>query len=129
MTLLEEIQSKCTPEEITSNEHGLIAAKVSIGRTAPNNVEIGHGLILETLGLTKGNLILSTIYNSPDFIYVKPLLEQGRLRAASPLVEATIEGFVSAGILTSEEGAKVIALGYSPAPVSVYDVVEAMKGI
>lgn len=129
MTLLEEIQAKCTPEEIASKEHGMIAAKVSVGRVAPNNVEIGHGLILETLGLVKGNLLLSTIYNSADFVYVKPLLEQGRLKAASPLVGTAIQGFVSAGLLTEQEGNSIISLGYSPAPVSVFEVIEAMKGI
>lgn len=33
MTLLAEIQSACTPQEIASRDHALIAAKVSAGRT------------------------------------------------------------------------------------------------
>lgn len=129
MTLLDEIKLKCTPEEIASKEHGLIASKVSQGRVAPNAFEIGNGTILEVLGLTMGNAVLAAIDVTPDFKYVKPLLEQGRLRAASPLVVVACAGFVSAGLMTQERADALIALGYSPAPVSVSEVIEAMKGI
>lgn len=130
MTLLEEIQSKCTPELIASKEHGEIARVVSQGRTQPNTVkEIGHGSILEAIGITKGTALLDAIYATPSLKYVVPLLEQGRLKAASPLVAQACAGFVSVNIITSEEAAILVALGTMPAPVSVFDVVEAMKGI
>ena len=128
MTLLEEIQSKCTAEEIASKEHGLIAAKVSEGRVAPNNFEIGNGTILEVLGLATGNAVLQAIDATPDFQYVKPLLEQGRLKAASPLVAIACAGFVAAGLMTNEQANTNADMGYSPAPVSVYEVIQAMEG-
>ena len=130
MTLLEEIQSKCTPEEIASKEHGLIATKVSLGRTQPDlHKEIGHGSILETIGITKGTALLDAIYATPSLKYVVPLLEQGRLKAASPLIAIACAGFVAASIITSEEAEALVNLGKMPAPVSVYEVIEAMKGL
>lgn len=130
MTLLEEIQAKCTPEEIASKEHGLIAAKVSINRTAPNlTKEIGHGSILETIGITKGTAFLDAIYNTPSLKYVIPLLEQGRLMAASPLIPQACAGYVAMGIITREEADALIALGKMPAPVSVREVIEAMESV
>ncbi len=41
--------------------------------------EIGNGLILSTVGLEVGNALLDVLNGAPDFRYIKPLLEQGRL--------------------------------------------------
>lgn len=128
MTLLEEIQSKCTPEEIASGEHGMIAEKVSIGRTRKNHREIGNGTILEVLGLTTGNAMLDAINNTAEYRYVKPLIEQGRLIVSSDLVTAAINSLVGASIMTRQQGDSLIAVGQDPAPVSVADVINALKG-
>lgn len=129
MTLLEEIQAKCPPELIAAKEHGQIAAMVSTGRTRPSGKEVGIGTILETMGLTAGNAMLDAIYDDPMFRYVKPLLEQGRLIVSSPLVAATMQGLVQAGVIQQTDANKLIALATVPAPVSVQEVVSAMEGV
>ena len=129
MTLLEEIQAKCPPELIAAKEHGQIAAMVSAGRTRPSGKEVGIGTILETMGLTAGNAMLDAIYDDHMLRYVKPLLEQGRLIVSSPLVAATLQGLVQAGVIQQTDANKLIALATVPAPVSVQEVVSAMEGV
>lgn len=128
MTLLEEIQAKCPPELIASKEHGQIAALVSVGRTKPSGLEVGHGTVLETIGLAAGNAFLDAIHGSPDFRHVKPLLEQGRLIVSSPLVVATIQAMVP-GVITQADADKLLALAVVPAPVTTQEVIAAMEGM
>ena len=128
MTLLEEIQAKCTQEEIASKDHALIAAKVSEGRTQKNTKEVGTGTIIETIGLAAGNAFLDVINTAPDFRHVKTLVNEGRLIVSSALVGQTIDGFVTASILTSDQGAALKALGVTDAPVSVVQVAQALEG-
>jgi hypothetical protein len=103
-----------------------IAAALSVNRTKPNKKEIGHGSILETVGLTTGNQILDAITATPSYKYVKPLLEQGRLIASSPLVASAVDSLVTAGLLTQDQGTALKALGLDPDPVSELDVRKAI---
>lgn len=128
-TLLSEIQAKCPPEVIAAKEHGQIATLVSAGRTKPSHREIGNGTILETIGLAHGNAMLDVIYGDTNFRHIRPLLEQGRLIAGSPLVGQTINSMVAGGIITSAAGAALLALTVEPAPVSVQEVIKAMEGM
>lgn len=128
MSLLDEINAKCSPELLASREHGEIARVVSEGRTKPSTREIGNGTILETIGLQYGNAMLDVIYSAPDFRHVKPLLEQGRLIVGSPLVVATIQGMVP-GVMPQAVADRLLALAVEPAPVSVQDVIQAMEGM
>lgn len=127
-TLLEEIIEKCPAELIAAQEHGQIAAIVSAGRTQPSRAEIGNGTILAVLGLAAGNAMLDAINNSADFRYVKPLVEQGRLTAGSPMVAMAIASLVAVGVITQADADKFAPVLTEPAPVSVPDVIEAMKG-
>ena len=129
MTLLEEIQAKCSPALIASKQHGEIAALVSIGRTRPSIREIGNGTILEVLGLAAGNAMLDAINTIPDFRHVKPLVEQGRLTIGSPLVAASLGAFVQGNVITQADADKLLAIAVEPAPVSVGEVVKAMEGM
>lgn len=128
MSLLAEIQSKCPPNLIAAREHGQIAAIVSQGRTKPSGLEIGNGIILETLGLVAGNAVLDTIQSFPDFRHVKPLLEQGRLVISSPLVMMTIQSMVP-DVITQADADKLLAMAVVPAPVSTQEVIAAMEGM
>ena len=103
-----------------------IADAMSAGRTRPNNVEIGNGLILATIGLASGNALLDALSATPDFRYVKPLLEQGRLVVSSPLVGVALAGMVAASVITQAEADALIALGREPDPVSEFDVRRAI---
>lgn len=126
MTLLEEINEKCSPELVASRDYTAIATLVSTGRTKPSEREIGNGTILELVGLTYGNSLLDVIYTNPDFRYVKPLLEQGRLVAGSPLVVNSIKAFNVMGLLPEAQTKAILAITTEPAPVSANDVRLAM---
>lgn len=128
MTLLQEIMAKCSPELVASKEHGQIAAEVSVGRTRPSGMEVGHGTVLEVLGLSAGNAFLDALYDSPDFRHVRPLLEQGRLVISSPLVMATIQAMAPT-VISQADADKLLALAVVPAPVSTQEVIAAMEGM
>lgn len=126
MTLLEEIQAKCGPALLASRDFDAIAAAVSIGRTKQSAREIGNGTILEVLGLTVGNALLDVINTVPDFRYVKPLVEQGRLTVGSPLVQATVQALVPMGVLTQLEADALCAQGFDLDPVTAAQVNQAL---
>lgn len=111
MTLLQELQAKCSPELLASRDYDAIAAAVNINRTRPSTREIGNGTILETLGLAAGNAFLDVVNSAPDFRHVKPLIEQGRLQIASPLVQMTVQSMVPAQVLTQAQADSLCALG------------------
>lgn len=117
MTLLEEIQAKCSQEQIAERNFHIIADVVSTGRTRPNQREIGNGTILDVLGLTKGNALLDLIHGNPQFKYVVPLLDQGRLIVSSTLVASTIQSLVPA-LLTQEEADALLSIGHTADPVT-----------
>lgn len=127
MTLLQEIQSKCTPELIASGEHGEIAALVSVGRTRPQKTEIGKGTILATLGIATGNAFLDVIDTVPDYRHVKTIIQNGLFDMSLAVSVGGVQALVPA-VLTQAEADSLIALGVAPAPVSVAEVIEALKG-
>lgn len=126
MTLLAEIQAKCDAALLASRDFEAIAAAVSIGRTKQSAREIGNGTILEVLGLTVGNALLDVINTVPDFRYVKPLVEQGRLTVGSALVQATVQSLVPMGVLTQPQADTLCALGFDPDPVTALQVNQAL---
>jgi hypothetical protein len=126
MTLLDEITAKCDPDLIASRDFDAIAAAVSVGRTKPSTREIGNGTILEVLGLATGNALLDVVNTVPDFRYVKPLVEQGRLTVGSTLVQATVQSLVPMGVLTQPQADALCALGFDPDPVTALQVNQAL---
>jgi hypothetical protein len=103
-----------------------IAAVMSAGRKRGNAREIGNGTILEVLGLATGNALLDAINATPDFRYVKMLLDQGRLKIGSQLVQDALDGFVNAELLTVAQGAALQALGLEDYPYTPQEVAEAL---
>lgn len=126
MTLLEEIQLKCTSELLASRDHQAIANAVNVGRTRTTATEIGKGTILETIGLTAGNAFLDVIDNLAELRHVKALWAEGRLLVSSPLVVSTIQSFVPT-VLTQAQADALLILGVEPDPVSAAQVEVAMK--
>lgn len=126
MTLLTEIQTKCDPTVLASRDFDAIAASVSVGRKKQNTREIGNGTILEVLGLAAGNALLDVINTVPDFRYVKPLVEQGRLMVGSSLVQATVQSLVPMGVLTQPQADALCALGFDADPITVSQVTQAL---
>lgn len=120
MTLKDEILA--LPAAIRDTQDAqVIADALSVGRTRLEATEIGNGSILETIGLAAGNALLDVINTAPDFRYVRPLLEQGRLRVDSVLVRATLDSLVPA-VLTLAQADALKALAAVPDPVDEYSV-------
>jgi len=111
------------------SDHGAIAAALSAGRTRLVYTEVGHGTILETIGLAAGNALLDAIYATPDFRHVKPLLEQGRLDISSALVRGALDALTAAGVITAPHAAALKALAERPDPVSSQQVTRALEGL
>lgn len=104
-----------------------IAAQLSAGRSKLVPVEVGNGSILATIGLASGNALLDVIYNAPDYRYVKPLLDQGRLLINSPLAREALDALVSGSVITQPEADALKALAEVPAPVSVQQVSDILN--
>lgn len=98
-----------------------LAAALSADRTKFVHTEIGNGTVLEVLGLTTGNALLDLLNTEPSYKYVKPMLEQGRLRLDSALVRGTLQVLVGS-LLTQAQVDALLAVAQAPDPVSEYDV-------
>lgn len=99
-----------------------LADALSEGRTRANGRMIGNGTILETIGLAAGNALLDAIASNAAFRYVKPLLEQGRLIAGSPLVAGALAQLVQGGVITQAHADALATLGREPDPVDEFSV-------
>lgn len=103
-----------------------IADVLSAGRTRLAPTEIGVGTILEVLGLAAGNSMLDVIAGEPQFRHVKPLLDQGRLRLDSTLVQATLQALVPA-VLSESQAQALASRARVPDPVPVSLVSAALN--
>lgn len=128
MLTLAEIQSKCTPAEIASGEHGLIAAKVSVDRKQVQSTLGGVGIVMEALGPTAGAALLDTLEamstSVPAVKWAFVLINRGELDFGSTATRAMIDQLVT----DPAAAAALKAVAEVPAPVSVAEVIEALKG-
>lgn len=125
----QEIESKCSAELIASRDCQAIADIVNVGRVRNSKREIGYGTILETIGLTAGNALADEINSNPLFRYVKPLVEQGRLIAGSPLVAGALQVMVGSAKITQTEADALKALGLEDDPCTPQEVAEALYNV
>ena len=98
-----------------------IADALSVGRTRYVETQIGVGTIIEVLGLATANAVLDVIYSAPDYRYVKPLLDQGRLRLDSAFVRGALQSMVPA-LLTQQQRDALVARAAVSDPVNEYNV-------
>lgn len=105
-----------------------IADIINVGRTRPKAFEIGKGTIVEVLGLAGANAFLDIIDGDSTYRHVKHLLQDGRLRVDSALVEQLVQGFIQAGVISANGGAALLALGREPDPVTAAEVSRAVRG-
>lgn len=113
-------------ELLDTHDTQAIADALSVGRTKPQTTEVGNGTVLATVGLTIGNARLDVLYTAPDFRYVKPLLEQGRLDISSPLARGALDSLV--GVVAGFEQAHadaLKALAETPDPIDEMTVRQA----
>ena len=128
MTLLEEIQTKCSPELIASREHGVIAARVSEGRKQVAQRLGGIGLVLETLGPVDGALLLDALEaqaaSVPALKWAWVLVNRGELDFGSDATRAMVDALIPDPTRTLLKSVAEV-----PAPVSVDAVVSALEGV
>jgi len=113
-------------ELLDTHDTQAIADALSVGRTKLQTTEVGNGTVLATVGLTIGNALLDVLYTAPDFRYVKPLLEQGRLDISSPLARGALDSLV--GVVAGFEQAHadaLKALAETPDPIDEMTVRQA----
>jgi hypothetical protein len=107
-----------------------IAAQVAAGKTRAREMEVGNGTIIETIGMTVGNALLDVLMSSDPaspYRHIKPLLEQGRLKAHSPLIAGALVPLV--GVVpgfTATHCDMLINLGKQPEVVSVHELTSAV---
>jgi len=128
MTLLEEIQSKCSAELIASGDHGAIASAMNVGRTKIVQKLGGIGLVMETLGPTDGAALLDqldalTATNSAvKWAFV--LINRGELDFGSSATRAMIDILVS-----SPAKELLLAVANVPDKVTAQQVSDALGGV
>lgn len=102
-----------------------LAALLSDGRTCGNEREVGYGTIIETIGIESGNQLIDFLKAAEPMRHVVPLLDQGRLRIGSPLVQSTLQSFVG-GPIDQADADALCALGLQPDPLTARQVAEAL---
>lgn len=115
--LIDDIRA--LPQEVldTRDTAQIAAALPPVRRLV--HTEIGNGTVLAELGLTIGNALLDVLYTVPDFRYVKPLLEQGRLRIDQPAARGALDALVGiAPGFTAAHAARIKGLAEVSEPVS-----------
>ncbi|WP_306393358.1 hypothetical protein [Telluria beijingensis] len=113
-------------EVLAARDCQALADLLSAGRTCGNDREVGYGTILEVIGVAAGNGLIDFIQDQPDMRHVRPLLEQGRLRIGSTLVQSSLQAFVVAGAVTQANADALCALGLQPDPLTTQQVAEAL---
>ena len=111
---------------LAARDCATLADLLSVDRTKANALEIGYGTILEVLGIGEGNRLIDYIKSNDDLRYVVPLLDQGRLRIGSGVVQAALQSFVGAGAITQVNADRMCAIGLEPDPPTPQEIAEAL---
>ena len=116
--------------DLANRDDGAISSALSVGRKKTVPTEIGNGLVLETVGLAVGNALLDMLNTVPDFCYVRPLLEQGRLDISTPLARAALDGLVGVVAGFEQQHADALkALAEVDDVITPQDVAKALEGV
>lgn len=133
MTLLEEIQSKCSTELIDSHDYQAIADQVNTGRTKVVQKLGGIGLVLETLGPTDGTTLLDTLQSLTSSIPVLKwawyLIERGELDFGSAATRGMIDQLVIGGVTPEVVGVLLKGVAEVPDLVSAIDVANKLNEV
>lgn len=110
---------------LAARDCAVLARLLSAGRTCSTDLEIGYGTVLEAIGIAAGNRLIDHIQAAVDMRHVVPLLEQGRLRVGSTLVQATLRA-MGADVISPADVETLCALARQPDPLSAHQVAEAL---
>lgn len=127
MTLLDEIQQKCSAELIASRDFDAIASAVSVGRTKVAQKLGGIGTVLETLGPADGAALLDALEAQaatvPALKWAFVLINRGELDFGSAATRAMIDT-----LQLGAAGDSLKAVAEAPDPVTAQQVSDAMGG-
>ena len=127
MTLKDEILAKCSKELIDSQEHGQIAAIVSAGRKQIIGKCGGIGTIMDALGADAGAALLDAMEalsaTKPAIKWGMRLVNAGELDFGAAQTRAMFDL-----LLPAEASAALKAVAETPDPVTVSQVIDALKG-
>lgn len=130
--LYDEIVSRNLLVPPSERDDGYIASVLSEGRTKLVPTPIGVGDILNTLGPIAGAALLDTMEamatTTPHIKWTLKLIGAGTLNVALPVVRANIDAFVTASVLTHEQGEALKNLAVVPDPITVEQVTKAFEG-
>ena len=116
MSLLEEIQAKCTPGQIAAGDFHVIADLVSIGRIKAISKQAGIGTVLETLGPANGSAFLDSLEamsaTVPAVKWAMKLVDRGELDFGAASTRAMIDQ-----LLPPDVAAALKAVAEVPDPV------------
>ena len=132
MTLLAEIQAKCSPALIASRDEAAIAAVVNVGRSKLSRVPIAdlqdylqtHGLwwAIKTVAANTAHAANAAAVATMDVAGAR----YNNIDMAFPIVGQMLSGLVAAGVILQTDMDALIAKGTVPDPVSAHDVAQAL---
>ena len=136
MTLYEEIVAKCTPDEIKSGNHHIIAAKVNVGRVKTVKTPIADvQAILQTNGTWWAIKAASADKTHPAYAAADAVMDVANARYENidmslPIVGQMFGGLKAAGILTDAQVTELLTMGQQPDPVTYIQCGDAIeKGV
>lgn len=151
MTLLEQINEKCTAELIASRNDVAIAAAVSEGRTRINATEkfssLGISAGFPEIGGLSGPLAAEEVLQKLEGFAATAVMADDRptqllggaivrqmkhlegdgMAVGSPALIDLLKTIVQAGVLTQEEADALVNVAALPDPVSVSEVSDALN--
>lgn len=136
MTLLEEIQSKCSAELIASRDDKAITAIVNTNRTKLGDRRITAASILAELpisGSVQGGVVLDKIEAAGTVIPAckwasRLLLTEIGINVGDPNTQAMLDSLAANGVLTAAEANALKAMAIQPSLVTVAEVSKALNG-
>lgn len=152
MTLLEEIQAKCSPELIASRDDVAISAAVNVGRTRSDGItkfsSLGISERFPALGGLPGPLAAELVFQKLEGFAAAAMagadpagkllgsaivrqmkhLEGNGMAIGSPAVAAMLAQIVASGGMTQAEMTALIGIALVPDPVTAQQVSDALGG-
>jgi hypothetical protein len=132
MTLLAEIQAKCTAEMLANRDDGAIAALVSVGRIKRIKTEVGVGTFLSEFNGLGGdflNTLESMGASNANIKWTMVLINAGRLDLGNAYLQTQMDALAVALPIYAQGIANMQALGFVDDPVSATQIAQALEGL
>ena len=135
MTLLDEIQQKCSAELIASRDFDAIAAAVSVGRTKLNKVPIADVQAhLQSDGSWWSIKAVAGNADHPAQGAAIAILDVASARYENidttlPIVGQMLGGLVAASVIQQASMDTIVGMGVTPDPVTAQQVSDARGGV